>query len=604
MGRLAPGVSPEVVSSRLTQQARDWMREYEKEEREEIDRSTVQLTTAAGGVSRLGRRYREPLRILMLTVAMILLIACANVASLFLARAATREREIAMRVALGSSRLRLFRQLLTESTTVAFLGGAAGLLVAFWGTDALIALAFRGATYVPISASPDLRVLGFLATVSLVAGLLFGVAPAWKSSRLNVYEKLHSGGSSASAGFRGYTLGKLLVVLQITCGLTLVVAAVLFTRSFLRLQLQDFGFDRDAVLDVRFEVEGSGYTREQLPMVSERLLRAVETLPGVRKASLSLYTPFSGDNSEWSLEVSGYRGEQRAYGRWNRITPGFFDAMGMRLLAGRDISERDGPGSPHVAVVSEAFVREYFAGRNPIGGTFRFINTPQPSTELYEIIGVVSDMKYQSAREEVDPTFYIPLLQFTPLDAGESRVAQLYPRALVVRAAGNAAAVAEEVRAALRKAEPDMPVGSVVTMRERIDRSLTQDHTLTSLSVAFGILALVLACVGLYGLMAHAVARRTREFGIRMALGAPSRSVLAMVLGEGMRLVAIGLVIGIPVVWGSVRLAASQFYGIGTYDPLSIATAAAVLALVAALAGYLPARRATAVDPLVALRHE
>lgn len=604
MGRLSPGVSPDLVSSRLTQQARDWMRQYEKEEREEIDRSTVQLTSAAGGVSRLGRRYREPLRILMFTVAMVLLIACANVASLFLARAAGREREIAMRIALGASRPRLAQQLLTESVTTALLGGAAGLLLAFWGTEALFAMVFRGATYVPISASPDLRVLAFLAIISLVTGLLFGLAPAWKSSRLNVFEKLHPGGSSSGSGFRGFTLGKLLVVVQITCGLTLVLGAILFTRSFLKLQLQDFGFDRDAVLDVRFDVAGASYTSGQLPAVSERLLRAVESLPGVRSASLSFYTPFSGDNSQWSLQVSGYTGNETAYGRWNRVTPGFFDTMGMRLLAGRDISERDGPSSPLVAIVSESFVREYFAGRSPIGQTFRFINTPQPSTELYEIVGVVSDMKYQSAREEVEPTFYIPLLQFTPLDKGESRISRLYPHALVVRTAGHAAAVAEQVRAALRKAEPDMPVGSVVTMGERIDRSLVQDHTLTSLSVAFGALALVLACVGLYGLMAHAVARRTREFGIRMALGAPRGGVLAMVLGEGMRLVAIGLVIGIPVAWGSVRVAASQFYGIEAHDPGSIAAAAAALALVAALAGYLPARRATVVDPMVALRHE
>jgi predicted permease len=604
IGRLPPGVSPQLVSSRLTQQARDWMRLYERQGLEDIDRSTVQLTSAAAGVSRLGRRYREPLRILMFIAAMVLLIACANVASLFLARATTREREIAMRIALGASRIRLFRQLLTESIAVAVMGGAAGLLLAFWGTEALIAIAFRGATYVPIDAAPDLRVLAFLATISLVVGLVFGLAPAWKASRVNVYEQVHPGGSSRGAGFRGFTLGKLLVIVQITCGLTLVVGAVLFTRSFLRLQLQEFGFDRDAVLDVRFDVAGTSYTRDQLPVVSERLRRAAESVPGVRSASLSLYTPFSGDNSQWSLDVSGYTGSNQAYGRWNRVTPGFFDTMGMRLIAGRDISDRDGPGSPHVAVVSESFVRQYFAGRNPIGQTFRFVNTPQPSTDLYEIVGVVSDMKYESAREDVEPTFYIPLLQFTPLDKDESRIARLYPHALVVRTSGNAAARSEEIRAALRRAEPDMPVGSIVTMSERINRSLVQDQTLTSLSIAFGALALVLACVGLYGLMAHAVARRTREFGIRMALGGRPRSVLGMVLKESMHLVAIGVVIGIPVVWGTARLAASQLYGIEAHDPGSIAAAAAVFTLVAALAAYLPARRATEVDPMVSLRHE
>jgi macrolide transport system ATP-binding/permease protein len=604
IGRLAPGVSPDQASSRLTQQARDWMREYEKEDRDEIDRSTVQLTSAAGGVSRLARRYREPLRILMFTVAMVLLIACANVANLFLARAAGREREIATRVALGASRPRLVRQLLTESMTIAFLGGGAGLVLAFWGTKALIAMAFRGAAYVPISASPDLRVLAFLALVSVAVGLLFGVAPAWKASHLDIFGKLHPGGSTSGAGFRGFTLGKLLVVVQIASCLTLVVGALLFTRSFLRLQLQDFGFERDAVLDVRFDIDGTSYTLEQFPAVSDRLLRAVETAPGVSSASLSFYTPFSGDNSMWSLQVSGYTSSERAFGRWNRVSPGFFNTMGMRLLAGRDISYRDGPSSPHVAVVSEAFVRKYFAGRNPLGQTFRFINTPQPAPEQYEIVGVVSDMKYQAAREEVVPTFYVPLMQLTPLDRGETRTSRLYAHDMVVRSAGDAAATAEQVRAALRKAEPDMPVGSILTMGERINRSLVQDQTMTSLSIAFGALALVLACVGLYGLMAYAVARRTREFGIRMALGAPPRSVLALVLGEGMRLVGIGLAIGVPIAWGSIRLAASQFYGIEARDPRSIAAAAAVLALIAALAGYIPARRATKVDPMIALRYE
>jgi Ca2+/Na+ antiporter len=257
-----------------------------------------------------------------------------------------------------------------------------------------------------------------------------------------------------------------------------------------------------------------------------------------------------------------------------------------------------------VAVVSESFAREYFAGRNPIGQTFRFVNTPRPSLTQYEIVGVVSDMKYQSAREDVHPTFYIPLQQLTPLDEGETRIARLYPRAMVVRTVGDASAAGGQIRTALRKAAPDLLVSSVATMRERINRSLAQDRTLTSLSVAFAVLALVLACVGLYGLMAHAVARRTREFGIRMALGGPPSSLLRLVFAESMRLVAMGLVIGAPVVWGSVRLAASQLYGIEAHDARSLVTAAAVLTSVAALAAYLPARRATEVDPMISLRHE
>ena len=603
IGRLAPGMSPDQAAVRLTQQARTWMREYEKENRQEIERSSTQITSAAGGVSRLGRLYGDPLRILAFTVVMVLLIACANVANLFLARAAGREREMAMRVALGASRSRLIRQLLTESITTAVLGGIAGLLLAFWGTKALIAIAFRGATFVPISAAPDLRVLAFLLAISVAVGLLFGAAPAWKSARLQVYRALHPGGSAGGVGFRGFTLGKLLVVVQLASCLALVVGAFLFSRSFLRLQLQDFGFERDAVFDARLDVEGARYTSEQLSEVSDRLLRAVKEVPGVSSASLSFYAPFSGDNSEWSLAVSGYTGEE-AYGRWNRVTPGFFETMGMRLISGRDISERDGPNSPRVAVVSEAFVRRYFSRRNPLGQTFRFVNTPQPAPEQYEIVGVVSDMKYESAREAVFPTFYIPLFQRTPLDRDETRISRLYPHDLVVRSSANAVSVAEHVRTALHKAEPDMPVAGIVTMRERVDRSLAQDQTLTVVSIGFGILALVLACVGLYGLMAYAVARRTREFGIRMALGASPSSLLVMVLRESIRVVAIGLIVGMPIVLAGIRIAASQFYELAPRDSGSIGAAIAALALVAAVAALVPARRAAKADPVIALRYE
>ena len=603
IGRLAPGMSPDQAAVRLTQQARTWMREYEKENRQEIERSSTQITSAAGGVSRLGRLYGDPLRILAFTVVMVLLIACANVANLFLARAAGREREMAMRVALGASRSRLIRQLLTESITTAVLGGIAGLLLAFWGTKALIAIAFRGATFVPISAAPDLRVLAFLLAISVAVGLLFGAAPAWKSARLQVYRALHPGGSAGGVGFRGFTLGKLLVVVQLASCLALVVGAFLFSRSFLRLQLQDFGFERDAVFDARLDVEGARYTSEQLSEVSDRLLRAVKEVPGVSSASLSFYAPFSGDNSEWSLAVSGYTGEE-AYGRWNRVTPGFFETMGMRLISGRDISERDGPNSPRVAVVSEAFVRRYFSGRNPMGQTFHFVNTPTPAPEQYEIVGVVSDMKYESAREAVFPTFYIPLFQRTPLDRDETRTSRLYPHDLLVRSSANAVSVAEQVRAALHKAEPDVPVAGIVTMRERVDRSLAQDETLTVVSIGFGMLALVLACVGLYGLMAYAVARRTREFGIRMALGAPPSSLLAMVLRESIRVVAIGLIVGMPIVLAGIRIAASQFYELAPRDSWSIGAAVAALALVAAVAALVPARRAAKADPVMALRYE
>jgi predicted permease len=446
-------------------------------------------------------------------------------------------------------------------------------------------------------------VLGFLFALSLIVGLLFGAAPAWKSSRLEVYQTLHPGGSAAGAGFRGLTLGKTLVVVQIASCLTLVIGAFLFTRSLLRLQLQDFGFERDAVIDARLDVAGTGYSSDQLPAVSDRLLQAVRNLPGVQSASLSFYAPFSGDNSEWSLGVSGYAGD-RAYGRWNRVTPGFFETMGMRLISGRDISERDGPSSARIAVVSEAFARRYFQNRNPLGQTFRFVNTPQPAPEQYEIVGIVSDMKYQSAREEVSPTFYIPLLQRTPLDRDESRISRIFPHDLLVRSRGNAVATAQQVNAALRKAEPDMPVASIVTMRERIDRSLAQDQTLTVLSIGFGILALVLACVGLYGLIAYSVSRRTREFGIRLALGAPPRSLLAMVLGESMRVVAFGLFIGLPIVLASIRIAANQFYGFEPRDPAPIAMAITSLAAIAALAALVPARRAARADPVIALRHE
>lgn len=608
MGRLAPGANRDAVAGRLTQIAQNWEREGSgqkpsKQELENISKTTVTLHSGAGGVPNLNQRYEDPLRILMAIVGLVLVIACCNIANLFLARATSREKEVATRVALGASNLRLVRQLLTESILISLIGGCAGLLIAFWGSKGLLKLAFRNAQNMPISSAPSLEVLLFALGLSLLVGIAFGLAPAWRSANIDVFEKLHPGGSRG--GFRGPSLGKFLVTAQIAFCMLLMVGASLFVVSFLHLQQVQMGFD-ESVIDAHIDPEFANYTPERAKTLYARIREELARVPGVSKVALAFYTPFSGTLWQSTFNIPGYLSGPRpeeGVAAWTRVSPAYFDTIGIRVNSGREIGEQDTQERPRVAVINEAMKRKYFSGQDPIGRRIRFGDSP-PQDD-FEIVGVVADVKVIRVREEANPAVYLPLDQKSPYEAKEQFLAPSFSaREVVVQASGDPAVMSDRIRKTLQQIDPALPVSNVATFREKVGRSLAREQMMTILSVSFGVLALLLACVGLYGLMSYSLARRTKEFGIRIALGADTQQIVSLVLREVLALIIAGLVIGIPLVLGGTRFAASQLYGIGARDPWTIVAAAAALSMIAIFAGFVPARRATRVDPMISLRAE
>jgi predicted permease len=562
------------------------------------------LESGSRGLSDLRRQFSRPLLVLMIIVATVLAIACANVAGLLLARSVVRRKEIAIRLALGVGRLRLVRQLLTESILLGGIGGLLGLLVAYWGIRLLTPLLSQGDIPVRLDLSPDVRLLAFATTVAILTGLLFGLVPACLSTSIDVNSTLKS--DAPGMGVRGshLTFGKGFVVAQVAMSLLLLVGAGLFVRSLQKLQRTDAGFIGENVLVTKLEPVGSDRKTPQLAALYDELLRRVEAIPGVRIASLVSYTPMSrsewlvmgGDKHNNPMYVEGYtpRPDEDMSLPWMQIYPKSFAALGIPVISGRDFGPLDGRDrEERVAVINESMARRFFGNENPIGRRFGF-NLPLRGPAI-EIIGMVKDTKYKSLREEGRAMFYLP---FYGANTGRGQMT------LVVRTVGDPMPVASALRREVRTMDTRMPMFEVETLASQVAASFREERLLAMLSSGFGILALLLSCLGLYGILSYTVARRTNEIGIRMALGADRRDVLWLVMRDAMRLVLLGVLLGIPAALAAARLITSHLFGVGAADPLAIGLAALVLLTVASVAGYLPARRATRVDPLVALRDE
>jgi predicted permease len=557
----------------------------------DIQKAFVELTPVSRGLSTLRRQFSLSLKVLMGVVALVLLIASANVANLLLAHGASRSREFAVRLAVGAERMRLVRQLFTESALLALLGGIIGVALSSWGSRLLLVMASDGPEVVPVDVTPNLRILGFTIAVSALCAVVFGTAPALRAARTEPNTSL-KGGKTTSA-LRN-PLGKTFVVVQVALSLLLLVGAGLFVRTLINLQNVPTGFNQENALLFRVDTSATGYKVDdpRLRALLSDVENNVRAIPGVQAASFASYTFNQG---LWT--TGAYTNEQNAVTDDNReirnniVGQDFFAAMGIPFVLGRGFGPQDTEHSPKVAVISESMAQRFFPNISPLGKHFR-VDDPNQTGEV-EVVGVVKDARYLALTEEFAPIAFYPHTQrpYTLLN-------------FVVRFSGPAESVVPQIRKTIKQVNRNLPVDDVVSLSDQIGRALVQQKLVARLASFFGLLALLLACVGLYGVMSYGVARRRNEIGIRMALGAQGRSVLWLVLREALMLVGIGLVIGVLASLALTKTASSLLYELKPNDPLTLVGATLLLAVVALVAGYLPARRAAQVEPMVALREE
>jgi predicted permease len=600
IGRPKPGISASQAQARLRTLASPIFEattppNWKREEQESYRKRKFDTQMAANGLSLIRGDYRQPLMVLMAIVGLVLLIACANVANLLLARGAARQREIAIRMALGSGRWRLVRQLLTESLLLSLTGAALGILFAHWGARLLVAFISSGQNAVFLDLSIDTRVLAFTAGVAILTGLLFGLAPAWRGTRVDPQSAMKANARGTIQGAK-FGLGKALVVLQVALSLVLVAGAGLMLATLFRLETLDPGFEREHVLLVGVDLRNGQYSPARAGAIFAEMLDHLRALPGVRSVSASAETPINGSISADYLQIDGYtsKGKDDTLVYFNEVSDRFFETLGTDLLAGRDFNAHDTPESPKVAIVNQTLANKFFAGQNPIGKRYR----PEQGNKLgdpVEIIGLVKDAKYTALRDDVPPTAYIAASQEAKPDESimfELRVAAGAPLSLI-----------SAVKSSIADVNRDASL-NFTTLALQVDESLSRERLLATLSGFFGGLALLLAMIGLYGVMSYNVTRRRNEIGIRMALGAEPARVLRMVMGEVGLLIGAGLALGLALALAGTRLVASFLYGLTPRDPLTLSLAVVLLAVVASLAGYLQARRASRLEPLVALREE
>jgi predicted permease len=556
---------------------------------------TLDTLPAARGLSFLRDPYRDALIILMAAVGVVLLVACANIANLLLARAALRQREIAVRLAIGAARSRLIRQLLTESLLLSSIGAALGILFANRGSALLVRYLGSHNTQVFLDVSLNLRVLGFTAAVAVATGILFGIAPAWRTTHVPLNAAMKENARGLTGGQAHFGLGKALVAFQVALSLVLLVGAGLLSATFWKLTTQDPGFDRNNVLLVHVDFQNARYAKDLLPDACDQILAALRALPGVRSASYSFITPIAGSFWNEIIRVDGYtpKNPDDALLFMNGVSPEYFQTTGTPIFAGRDFNTRDSKNAPLVTIVNETAANQFFHGMNPIGKGYRMESSDGKPGRLIEIVGVVKDAKYGEMREPIKPTGYVPSAQTESFNISS----------FALRTNGPASTLISPVKKTFESVNKNIYL-EFTTLATQVDESLNRERLLASLSGFFGALALLLAAIGLYGVMSYTVARRRNEIGIRMALGAEQRTIQWMVLREVLLLVGAGLLLGLAAATATTRLLASMLYGLTPTDPATLAFAAITLLTVAALAGYLPARRAAKLDPMTTLREE
>jgi macrolide transport system ATP-binding/permease protein len=608
IGRLGNGTQPAQAQSRVLLEIQEWLTNLvgvSEHSRQSIAKINMVLAPANGGVSRLRNTYGKSLRLLMAVSSVVLLIACANVANLLLARGTANRLQTALRVALGAARGSLIRQAITEGVLLALLGGTAGVIIAFAGTRVILRLAFRGAGFVPIDATPSLPILAFAFFLSLVTGVIFSLAPAWAALKVHPMESLHGAGRST----RDHSgLARVLVIAQAALSLVLLAGAGLLAVSLRNLQNQQLGFQTQGRLIVRVNPSSAGYTPDRLPVLYRRLQDRFAQIPGVRSISLALQSPLTGSNFGTNVVIEGHApspdtAQDTAF--YNFVSAHYFETIGDRLLHGRPIDEQDTPNSHLVAVINEAFARRFFPGEDPIGKHVG-LNDISHSND-YEIVGIAEDAKFRDLTAAPDPRLFLPLLQLVTYQNSEDAAYQVranYIDSIQLSVAGPPEDFEPVIRQALADINPDLAVVKFLTLEDQVGISLNGNRLIADLTTLYGILALILACIGLYGVAAYMVARRTAEIGIRMALGANRFNVVRMILRVAMRPIAIGLLIGVPMALVTGRIFASQLFGVEGYDPIIIGSATVVLTVSAVLAALVPACRAASVDPTRALRTE
>lgn len=615
LGRVRPGVAPKTLEAKLRVEFHDWLashvQDMEPGEKQLWQQQTLHLTSGGAGVAAMRDEYQDGLKLLLIAAGCVLLVACGNLANLMLARGLKNRAQISVRVALGASRHGLVRRALVESILLAIIGGAFGIAVAYGGTRLILYLAFQIGgpnNYVPVSPSPSWPVLLFALGVSILTGMAFGTAPAWITSHADPVEALR--GANRSVGRGRSWAQRSLVIAQAAMSLVLLSAAALLAQSLRNLEHQDFGFETDGRYVAWINPTLSNYKPEQMGQLFRRIDDGLLQIPGVRMVAPALYAPMTGDSWNSGVRIQGRpepAPKEDTGSGWARVMPGFFESIGAKMVMGRAINEDDTEATVNVAVVNQAFVQRFFKGQNPIGQHFGFDRIKY--APMYEIVGVVKDIRYMTYdyKDPIRPMAWVSETQRAKYDDpvyanGENWSHFLYN--IVIWAPGDPPGMEQRVRKALGNIDSSLVLYTVDPYHNVVRADFQQQQMIATLTSLFGLLALVLAAVGLYGVMAYTVEQRTSEIGLRMALGADRRDVITMVLRGAFWQIGTGLGIGIPLAILAGKLMKDQLYGVRPWDPVMLAAATALLTLAAIMASVVPVRRAVGVEPMVALRNE
>lgn len=615
IGRVRPGVNPKSLEAKLKVEFHNWLASHVPDmqpgEKQLWQQQTLHLIPGGAGVAAMRDQYQDGLKLLLIAAACVLLVACGNLANLMLARGLKDRAQTSVRVALGASWQRLVRKALVECLTLALIGGAMGIAVAYAGTRLVLYLAFQIGgpdNYVPIDAAPSWPVLLFALGISVLTGVLFGIAPAWMTSRADPVEALR--GANRSVGGGRSWAQKSLIIGQAAMSLVLLSAAALLAQSLRNLEHQNFGFETEGRYIAWTNTTLGTYKPEQMEPLFRHIVERIQQVPGVRMVAPALYAPMTGDSWNDGIRVEGRPepGAKEDTGSgWSRVMPGFFEALGAKMILGRPITEDDTASTRKVAVINEAFAKRFFKGQNPIGQHFGPDKIQYASK--YEVVGVVRDMRYMTYdyKDPIRPMYWLPEAQTVQYDDPAFQSGEIWSHYLyniLIWAPGDPPGLAENVRKAMASVDPSLPLQGVDSYSKIVGADFQQENMIATLTSLFGVLGLILAAVGLYGVMAYSVEQRTSEIGLRMALGADRWQVVRMVLRGAFSQIGIGLALGIPAAIGAGKLMSDQLFGVKPWDPIMLTLATLLLGVAALLASLIPARRAAGVEPMVALRNE